>query len=232
MGPSGLSLRRRGLRAVAPVVAIAIAIAALVSSPVYAAVPSIAGIATTNVLTNGVTVIWATDVPADTQIDYGASTSYGSSTTLNTALVTSHSQAITGLAANQLYHYRVRSRSAAGELAASPDRTFMTRLGTTTAGLSTDSSDSNGMNATRFTTGAGGLVTSLSANVGAVDANTARRSFQMAIYTASGTVPGTLVASSASGTLVANSWKVQVRPVGERQVGDVADIASPRRIAR
>ena len=46
----------------------------------------------------------------------------------------------------------------------------------------------------------------MSANVGAVDPSVARRSFQMAIYTANGSAPGTLVASSATGTLVANSW--------------------------
>ena len=62
------------------------------------------------------------------------------------------------------------------------------------------------MNGTRFTTVDGGTVVSMSANVGAVDPSVARRSFQLAIYTANGTVPGTLVASSATGTLVANSW--------------------------
>ncbi len=62
------------------------------------------------------------------------------------------------------------------------------------------------MNATRVTTVSGGTVVSLSANVGAVDPSVSRRSFQMGIYAANGTVPGALVASSATGTLVANSW--------------------------
>jgi hypothetical protein len=42
--------------------------------------------------------------------------------------------------------------------------------------------------------------------VGAIDTSTTNRQFQLAIYTNNGTVPGTLVAQSASGTLVANAW--------------------------
>src|SRR5207244_3834968 len=54
-------------------------------------------------------------------------TSYGSSSTLNTALVTSHSVSLTGLLASTTYHYRVKSRDAAGNLQTSGDFTFTTR---------------------------------------------------------------------------------------------------------
>src|SRR5206468_4855016 len=53
-------------------------------------------------------------------------TSYGSSTTLNPSLVTSHSQALSGLASSTLYHYRVKSKDAAANLATSADFTFTT----------------------------------------------------------------------------------------------------------
>jgi hypothetical protein len=43
-------------------------------------------------------------------------------------MVISHSQALSGLSANTLYHYRVRSRDAAGNLATSGDSTFRTAL--------------------------------------------------------------------------------------------------------
>ena len=41
-------------------------------------------------------------------------------------MVTSHSASLSGLAANTLYHYRVKSRDAAGNLATSGDFTFTT----------------------------------------------------------------------------------------------------------
>lgn len=173
---------------------------------VMAATPVITNITAATVTNNGATITWKTDVISDTQIEYGLTTSYGSSTTLNTTRVTDHTQSITGLQANQLYHYKVKSRDASGDLAVSGDRTFITTLGSTTPGTSTDSGNSNTMNATRFTTGNGGKVASLNAYVGAVDTNVANRSFQIAIYTANGTTPGTLIASSQTGTLTANSW--------------------------
>jgi RHS repeat-associated protein len=59
-------------------------------------------------------------------VEYGQTIAYGQSTTLNPALVTAHSQGISGLAAGTLYHYRVKSRDAAGNLAVSGDFTFTT----------------------------------------------------------------------------------------------------------
>ncbi len=168
--------------------------------------PIISNVTATNLLTNGATITWTTDIPADTQVEYGTATTYGFSTTPNTQMVTSHSQAITGLQANQLYNYRVKSKDSLGNLVVSQNRTFMTPLGTTTPGSSTDNSNSNTMNASRFTTIAGGKVASLSVYVGAVDASLSNTNYQLALYTANGAAPGTLIASTNTGTLVANSW--------------------------
>lgn len=74
-----------------------------------------------------VTIRWATNEPADTQVEYGQRTTYGSLTTRNTSLVTSHSQVITGLARHTWYHFRIRSRDAAGNLTLSGDFKFRTR---------------------------------------------------------------------------------------------------------
>lgn len=172
----------------------------------FAAPPVITNVATSTVLSNGATITWSTDVVADSQIEYGLSTAYGSTTTLAPALVSSHSQAITGLQANQLYNFQVKSRDSAGNVTVSGNRTFITASGPAAPGPDTDSGNSNTMNATRFTTTYGGKLQSLSAYVGAIDSSTTNRNFQMAIYTVSGSVPGTLVANSASGTLTANSW--------------------------
>ena len=51
---------------------------------------------------------------------------YGSVTTLNPAMVMPHTSGVSGLTAGTLYHYRVKSRDAAGNLAVSGDFTFTT----------------------------------------------------------------------------------------------------------
>jgi glucose/arabinose dehydrogenase/PKD repeat protein len=63
-----------------------------------------------------VTITWRTDVPADSQVQYGLSTSYGGSTALDRTPVTSHSVTITGLARKTQYFFQVLSRDATGNL--------------------------------------------------------------------------------------------------------------------
>lgn len=88
--------------------------------------PAISGIATTNITPTSATIGWSTNESADTQIQYGATTAYGSSTALNPTLATTHSQNLTGLTPSTTYHYRVLSKDAAGNLATSGDNTFIT----------------------------------------------------------------------------------------------------------
>jgi glucose/arabinose dehydrogenase len=63
-----------------------------------------------------VTITWRTDVPADSQVQYGPTTAYGSATPLDRTLVTNHSVTITGLARKAQYRFQVLSRDAAGNL--------------------------------------------------------------------------------------------------------------------
>lgn len=93
--------------------------------------PTISGVATSNLSDSGLTIAWNTNEAADTQVEYGTSSSYGSASSLETSLVTSHSVGLTGLAANTTYHFRVRSRDAAGNLALSSDSTFTTSVDST-----------------------------------------------------------------------------------------------------
>jgi IPT/TIG domain len=72
------------------------------------------------------TITWTTDVAADSQVEYGRTTAYGSLSALDSTLVTSHSLTLTGLSRRTTYHYRVYSRNAAGALAISGDLTFTT----------------------------------------------------------------------------------------------------------
>jgi hypothetical protein len=88
--------------------------------------PTISSVRAVNISSRSATINWTTDEASDTQVEYGTTTGYGSSTALNAALVTSHSQALTGLNPETLYHYRVKSRDAAGNPAVSADYTFTT----------------------------------------------------------------------------------------------------------
>jgi hypothetical protein len=88
--------------------------------------PTISGVMSSNVTSVGASILWATNEAADSQVEYGTTTAYGSSTTLNTGMTLSHMQSLTGLAASTTYNYRVKSRDAAGNLATSGNYTFTT----------------------------------------------------------------------------------------------------------
>jgi hypothetical protein len=63
----------------------------------------------------------------------------------------------------------------------------------------------NNPNGLKVTTPASANIVTKSVYVGNIDSSTTNRNFQLVIYMNSGSVPGTLAASSATGTLVANS---------------------------
>lgn len=88
--------------------------------------PTISNIGASGVTQTAATITWTTNEASTSQINYGTTTGYGQSTTLNSALVTGHSHGLSGLTASTLYHYRVRSKDAAGNEAVSADGTFTT----------------------------------------------------------------------------------------------------------
>ena len=88
--------------------------------------PVISGVASTSITTSGATVSWTTNEAATSQVEYGQTTSYGSSTTLDPNLVTSHSVNLSGLTANTTYHYRVISKDSSGNSATSGDFSLTT----------------------------------------------------------------------------------------------------------
>jgi hypothetical protein len=94
--------------------------------------PVISAVSASSMTATGATIGWSTDETSDSQVDYGVTTAYGSSNALNASLVTAHTMSLSGLTANTLYHYRVRSRDAAGNLALSGDFSFTTLAGDTT----------------------------------------------------------------------------------------------------
>lgn len=93
--------------------------------------PVISAINTSNVTNNSVTVNWTTNENATTQVEYGTTTSYGQLSSLNSNLVTKHSQSLSGLQADTTYHYRVISKDASGNVSVSQDFTFVTSTNST-----------------------------------------------------------------------------------------------------
>jgi len=88
--------------------------------------PVISNVAAGSITSTGATITWTTNEISDSQVDYGTTQAYGQFTTLNTFLVTAHSQGLSGLSPGTQYHYRVKSKDASGNLAFSVDFTFTT----------------------------------------------------------------------------------------------------------
>jgi phosphodiesterase/alkaline phosphatase D-like protein len=89
--------------------------------------PVISGVRAGGLTTRAATISWTTNEPADSQVEYGPAASYGLATALDPALVTAHSQRLTGLQRGTTYFYRVKSRDAAGNLAVRDGGTFTTK---------------------------------------------------------------------------------------------------------
>ncbi len=89
--------------------------------------PVISAISAGSITQTGATIFWTTNENSDSQVEYGTTLSYGLASALNTSMVISHSTPLSALSAGTLYHYRVKSKDAAGNLATSADNTFTTQ---------------------------------------------------------------------------------------------------------
>jgi hypothetical protein len=81
--------------------------------------PVITAISSSGVIS--VIITWTTDQPSTSFVKYGTTASYGSTTPVNAALVTSHSVTINGLSPNTTYHFAVGSTNGSGVLTVSGD---------------------------------------------------------------------------------------------------------------
>ncbi|GEM_PF-2479389 len=88
--------------------------------------PVITNVGSTGITSTGAVIVWTTNEPSDSQVEYGTTTAYGSSTPLNGSMVTSHNVVLSGLLPSTLYHYRVKSKDAAANPSTSGDNTFTT----------------------------------------------------------------------------------------------------------
>ncbi len=62
----------------------------------------ISNVTATSISSTGATITWTTTIGGTSQVDYGTTASYGTSTTLDPTMVTTHSQPVTGLVVNTL----------------------------------------------------------------------------------------------------------------------------------
>src|SRR2546422_1619717 len=104
------------------------ATSAAVSVTVDNTPPLISTVSASSISSAGALITWATNKASDSQVEYGLTTAYGSSTPLNSSLLTAHAVTLTGLLGTTTYHYRVKSRDAAGNLATSADFTLTTLI--------------------------------------------------------------------------------------------------------
>ena len=91
--------------------------------------PVVTGLAATNVTAGSGTVTWTTDEAATSIVEYGTTTTYGSTTALDLAMLTHHSVGLAGLAPTTTYHARIRSRDAVGNERVGDDLAFTTTAG-------------------------------------------------------------------------------------------------------
>jgi hypothetical protein len=88
--------------------------------------PVLSAITVSGLTSSVATIEWTTNESSDTQVEWGTTAAYGNLTPLNGSPVTDHSVTLAALTPTTLYHYRARSRDAAGNLVVSGDHTFTT----------------------------------------------------------------------------------------------------------
>ncbi len=86
------------------------------TSPSDTTAPTISAVATSILTASSIKVTWTTNEASDTQVEYGTTTAYGLSSTLNTSKVSSHSVTLTNLIPATTYYIKVKSKDAAGNL--------------------------------------------------------------------------------------------------------------------
>jgi len=70
----------------------------------------ISGVETAEVTFNTATITWQTDIPSDSQVEYGDNALFGNETALDATLTTAHSVTLSNLSPNTDYYYRVISK--------------------------------------------------------------------------------------------------------------------------
>lgn len=88
--------------------------------------PVLSNIQVSGISSSTATITWTTDEASTSQVEYGTSTSYGSSSAFNPTLVTNHSVTLTGLSGYTTYDFRVKSQDSSSNLSVSANSSFST----------------------------------------------------------------------------------------------------------
>ncbi len=91
-----------------------------------ATAPVITNTSIQSITGNTATITWTTDEPATSQVFFGLTNTYGSSSIENQTLETSHSHVLTGLTEGTDYHFSVSSADVSSNTSTSNDDTFST----------------------------------------------------------------------------------------------------------
>ena len=93
--------------------------------------------------TSSCQIAWTTSVPADSAVDYGVSSSYGSATPVDSTMATTHQVTVSGLAAGTTYYYQVLSTDSNSNHGKSGGHNFKT-LGFSMSGTVSPATGGNG----------------------------------------------------------------------------------------
>ena len=104
-----------------------------------------------NVTTNSAIILWTTNAPGTSQVQFGTTQNYGQSSNLDSTLSTSHSVQLSGLTSGTLYHFRVLSQDANGTEVTSSDSSFSTSASSAPGGMSIANVAAIGISATSAT---------------------------------------------------------------------------------
>lgn len=115
--------------------------------------PVISQVVAQNITTSGAQISWQTDEDSDAQVEYGLTASYGNIITTAAPLTTAHRFDLANLPANTLFHYRVKSTDAAGNLALGNDFTFTTLAPATATTLFADDFTGSSLNGAKWLKG-------------------------------------------------------------------------------
>ncbi len=89
-------------------------------------IPIITDISVSDITRDSAIITWKTELPADSLVEYGITTAYGSSVT-ESALVVDHAIKLTNLTPGTTYHFRITSKNIYGFSSSSGDGTLTTK---------------------------------------------------------------------------------------------------------
>jgi hypothetical protein len=88
--------------------------------------PVISGVVAQNISSGRADIVWTTNEPAASRVDYGVTPLYGKAAVDEQSFITTHRIKLAGLQPKTTYHYRVRSKDSGGNEALSQDYVFKT----------------------------------------------------------------------------------------------------------